>query len=379
MLTFKIYHDFNDEKIKEYYTSIEKKENHLLNVSYKWAKIWWEVFGNRDDFGENKKLYLVCAYRNEKICAVINLYTYEKKILGFIKNRSINVLTVLTICGDAWGATFSGYIGKLNSVEINEMMEFIRRNIFYDWLYFSHIPNNLLIVNAVQYKFFLSACPTVLLKGYVNYDDFVKTNYSKKLRQNIRTANNHAKKDGYIITHDTVRFGDVDFEKLKNISISKLKSGKHSIYLDDDKENFVKRLIKHIPGNAVVMKINDVPVAYRLNFFVGTNKYCFDASFDRDYDKYDVGIQSLDASIRESFENRRLIHCEGTGVDAYKLKFFKTVVPIFVLMEAGNTIKAKLTFFIKRWRMRKQENITKKEFQTISKKYKIKELYVDET
>ncbi len=355
MLEFKIYHDFNNADVKDYCQNMEEKT--LLNASYEWVKTWWEVFSDKDELGENKKLYLVCGYRNNEICAVISLYTYEKRILKCIKNRSINIVTILTICGDAWGATFEGYIGDLSADEITELMNYIRGNIAYDWLYFSHIPGNSLLINSLKNKFFLSACPTALLNEYGDYDDYVKRNYSKKLRQNLRTANNNAKKNGYIITYDTVGFIDVDFEKLKTISISKLKSGKHSIYLDDDKERFVKILIKHIPGNAVVIKINDVPVAYRLNFFVGTNKYCFDASFDRDYNKYDVGIQSLDASIRESFENRRLIHCEGTGIDTYKLKFIKTVVPIFVLIEAGNTIKGKITLFMKMRRMRDRKSV----------------------
>ena len=365
MLSFGLYDDFDLPEVQEAYTLLEEQGDYLLNASYTWTKTWWETFRYQENLGCEKKMCIVRVLRDGVPCAMIALITYKKCIRKTIGTASFKILG---ICGDLWGATFEGFLGCLSVSETAELMDFIRHTISYDWLYFSHVPVDSPLRQVIAHQILLSACPTISLDAYSDYEHFVKETYSKKLRQNIRTGNNHAKKNGHNLTSKVVPFSEVDFDKLKSLSVSKLVSGKHSIYLDTDKEKFIKRLLEQCSGNVVMIECDGEPVAYRLNFFVGKKKYCFDASYDRDFDRYEVGIQSLDASLRESYEAERLWHCEGTGLDSYKLKFLKSAIPIYILTEPGNTMKGRLTFPIKLHRLRKQENIFKEELFNMQKK-----------
>ena len=368
MLSFEIYDDFDKLEVRETYAILEREESHLLNTSYIWVKTWWETFCEQESMGRDKHLHIIRVLRDNLPCAMFSLITYKKDISQV---RGMISLTILGICGDLWGATFEGILGKLNVDETRELMDFVRRTISYDQLQFSHVPVDSPLMQVISHRILLSACPMASLDEYRDYDYFVKERYSKKLRQNIRTGNNHAKKNGYNLTSRVVSLSEVDFADIKRLSVSKLASGKHSIYLEDDKERFVKRLLKMHAGNVVMIECDGKPVAYRLNFFVGKKKYCFDASYDRSFDRYEVGIQSLAASIHESFENACSWHCEGTGIDSYKLKFLKQAVPIYILTEAGKSLKGRLMFPFKLFRLEKLEIVFRKELAEMQKKYSL--------
>lgn len=368
MLSFELYDDFDQLEVRETYAILEREESHLLNTSYIWVKTWWETFREQESMGRDKNLHIIRVLRDDIPCAMFSLITYNKNIpqaMGMVS------LTILGICGDSWGATFEGILGKLNVDETRELMSFVRSTISYDQLQFSHIPVDSPLMQVISHRILLSACPMTLLGEYRDYDHFVKDCYSKKLRQNIRTGNNHATKNGHRLTSRVVPLSEVNFADIKRLSVSKLASGKHSIYLEDDKEKFVKRLLKVHAGNVVMVECDGKPAAYRLNFFVGKKKYCFDASYDRSYDRYEIGIQSLAASIHESFENVRSLHCEGAGIDSYKLKFLKRAAPIYILTEAGNSLKGRLMFPFKLSRLKKLETVFKKELVEMEKKYSL--------
>ena len=94
-------------------------------------------------------------------------------------------------------------------------------------------------------------------------------------------------------------------------------------------------------------------MAYRTNLICGNIKYCFEASYDRDFPKYNLGVISVDASVEDSFEKQLNYHCEGPGLDSYKLKFSTHDVILNYFIGKGNTLKSFvlypiLSFFIKR-------------------------------
>lgn len=368
MLSFETYNEFEHPVVKETYAVLEQKGEHLLNTSYLWTKTWWDTFRDYEALGYDKRLYLIRVLRENKPCAMLALVRYTKTVR---KSLGLISYTTLGICGDLWGATFEGFIGALSVEECHELMDYVRCSISYDQLLFSHIPVTSPLMQVIDNQVLLSACPTISLGDYADYHEYAQNTYSKKLQRNIRARKKHAINDGHELTFQSVSFSDVDFRTLKSLSISKLVSGKHSIYLDSTKARFIMCLLKYHLGNVVVVRCGEEPVAYRLNFFVGKKKYCVDASYNREFSKYGVGIMSLDASLRDTFESGQTCHCEGTGVDTYKLECLKTVIPIYVLTEPGNTRKGRLFFPIKLHRMRKRENAFENELLMLKEKYSL--------
>lgn len=368
MLSFETYNEFEHPVVKETYEVLERKEEHLLNTSYLWTKTWWDTFRDYEAFGYDKRLYLIRVLRENKPCAMLALVRYTKTVR---KSLGLISYTTLGICGDLWGATFEGFIGVLSVEECHELMDFVRCSISYDQLLFSHIPVTSPLMQVIDNQVLLSACPTISLGDYADYHEYVQNTYSKKLQRNIRARKKHAINDGHELTFQSVSFSDIDFRTLKSLSISKLASGKQSIYLDSTKEQFVRQLLKDHLGNVVVVRCDKEPVAYRLNFFVGKRRYCIDASYNREFNSYGVGIMSLDDSLRDSFELGQTCHCEGTGVDTYKLECIKTVIPIYLLVEPGNTWKGRLMFPIRFRRMKEQEKGVKDELLALKQKYSL--------
>ncbi len=368
MLTFETYNEFEHPVIKDTYAVLERKGEHLLNTSYLWTKTWWDTFRDYEAFGYDKRLYLIRVLRENKPCAMLALVRYTKTVR---KSLGLISYTTLGICGDLWGATFESFIGALSVEECHELMDFVRCSISYDQLLFSHIPVTSPLMQVIDNQVLLSACPTISLGDYADYHEYVQNTYSKKLQRNIRARKKHAINDGHELTFQSVSFSDIDFRTLKSLSISKLASGKQSIYLDSTKEQFVRQLLKDHLGNVVVVRCDKEPVAYRLNFFVGKRRYCIDASYNREFNSYGVGIMSLDDSLRDSFELGQTCHCEGTGVDTYKLECIKTVIPIYLLVEPGNTWKGRLMFPIRFRRMKEQEKGVKDELLALKQKYSL--------
>ena len=368
MLTFETYNEFEHPVIKDTYAVLERKGEHLLNTSYLWTKTWWDTFRDYEAFGYDKRLYLIRVLRENKPCAMLALVRYTKTVR---KSLGLISYTTLGICGDLWGATFESFIGALSVEECQELMDFVRCSISYDQLLFSHIPVTSPLMQVIDNQVLLSACPTISLGDYADYHEYVQNTYSKKLQRNIRARKKHAINDGHELTFQSVSFSDIDFRTLKSLSISKLASGKQSIYLDSTKEQFVRQLLKDHLGNVVVVRCDKEPVAYRLNFFVGKRRYCIDASYNREFNSYGVGIMSLDDSLRDSFELGQTCHCEGTGVDTYKLECIKTVIPIYLLVEPGNTWKGRLMFPIRFRRMKEQEKGVKDELLALKQKYSL--------
>jgi hypothetical protein len=87
----------------------------------------------------------------------------------------------------------------------------------------------------------------------------------------------------------------------------------------------------------VFVKLNDKNVAYRTNVFFNNNKFCLDASYDRNFREYDLGSISVDANLKDSFSKNISTHCLGPGLDQYKRKFTKSKTNLFIYLKKGNT------------------------------------------
>ncbi len=90
-------------------------------------------------------------------------------------------------------------------------------------------------------------------------------------------------------------------------------------------------------SNVTNITLDDETVAYRTNLIYGSTKFCIDASYHRDYPKYNLGILSVDASIKDSYTKELSFHCEGPGLDYYKTKFASDYILLNYFIKRGNT------------------------------------------
>ncbi|GAG98504.1 unnamed protein product, partial [marine sediment metagenome] len=178
----------------------------------------------------------------------------------------------------------------------------------------------------------------------LNYNS-IKSNYSRHLKQNIRTSYNKMEKNKIEFENKVSSENeDVLFSSIVDVSKSKLNEGKHSVYLDEMKMNFIKDTYDKMDFNCIEIIFNNKIVAYRTNFIHNNRKFCLDASFDRDYRKYDLGALSVDYNIKDSCNKNLKYHCFGTGIDSYKLRFTKKVCKIYNVLYKGNTLKSGLIY-----------------------------------
>lgn len=90
------------------------------------------------------------------------------------------------------------------------------------------------------------------------------------------------------------------------------------------------------PSNVVFVKVDNKNIAYRANIIYNNNKTCVDASYDRNFKKYDPGIVSVDYNFTDSFFKKLIIENLGPGLDDYKLKFTKEIQYLGYFLIQGN-------------------------------------------
>jgi len=321
------------KNLEKAWLDFEKSINHQnITSSYYWLLNFWDVFKNFNNprFGYNKKLIIICVYVGKKIVAVAPFLRVKRKKLGI----SVSFIEFL---GQQWGASYLDIITKKNNKEIkNIIFDWLKKNVKFDIIFLKYIPENTKSFDLNELNLY-SACPLIQISDHLNYDDFVKNKYSKNLKQNLRTAYNRAKKFNFNIETSIELINEHNLPDVIRISKSKLLDGKRTLYENKEKLLFIKKILKSMDSNIVFVKIKGVNVAYRINVFFNNNKFCIDASYNRDYKKFELGSISVEANIKDSFSKNTYIHCLGPGLDRYKQKFTKKNKYVNIYISKGNT------------------------------------------
>lgn len=340
MKHIKIYNDL--EEIEKVYLELEEKvSNSLITVSYFWIKKWWEIFQNDSKTGKYKKIIFATVWESERILYIAPL------MLSTIKIKGLNIRTLQFIT-QSWGATYCDVISDNMSAEVFEdALKVIRRKYRYDILLLDHIPSFTKNFN-IHDLFPYAACPEVNLKNFISYSEYKQKRYSKGLKQNIRTAYNRAKRNNDNLTKEHLNHNESIFNRIIEIAKTKLRDDKDNKYSDSLKARFRDEVMSCFTSNITSIKLNNDIVAYRTNLICGGVKYCFDASYDRDYPRYNLGIISVDASIEDSYNKSLKYHCEGPGLDFYKLRFSTHDVILNYYIKKGNTLKSFIIYPILR-------------------------------
>lgn len=317
---------------------LEKDINHQnLTSSFDWLSTWWNIFKdvNNTTIGYNKELIIICLFENDKLTAIAPFLKVFRKKYGL-------KISFIEFLGQQWAGNYLDIIcAKGNTNYKDEIFGWLYDNFKFDILLLKYIPEYSTNFNSKELDLY-SACPTIELSEYSNHDDFIKNKYSKNLKQNLRTAYNKAKKTDIEIETVVEEIDQNNFDDIIQISKFKLSDGKHSIYNDENKLLFMKKITKAMLSNIIFVKVNNKNVAYRANVFFNNNKFCIDASYDRNFRKFELGSISVDANIKDSYSKKISKQCLGPGLDLYKKKFTKKYTNIFIYPKKGNTLMSLL-------------------------------------
>jgi len=323
----------------EYIEFQNKVNSRILTSSYQWINKWYEIFKdeNNKKYGCNKKILLTYLYKNEELIAIAPFLYLERKV-GFVKIRFIEFIA------QQWAATYCDIISNgINDYERKFLFSEIKKTIKIDFFLLNHIPSftrNFLQEDLLPYE----VCPEINIEKYKNYDDYKNQVYSKNHKQNLRTAHNRAKKNNQVIHTVHKSQNNAIFDTIKTLAKSKLKDNKEYKYEDEKKSRFRFEIMDVFKSNISLVYLDKREVAYRTNLIYGNTKYCMDASFDREYPKYNLGIISVDSSVKDSIDKKLEYHCEGPGIDFYKKRFATEYVKLNYYLERGNTFLSLLLF-----------------------------------
>lgn len=346
---------------KDKWQEFERLVNHNnITSSYCWLINWWKVFEKVEDnvFGYNKELLIICLYEDEKLIAIAPFVKLYRKKMGL-------KICFIEFLGQQWGGTYLDIIGiNLTEKHIELIFEWLHKNVKYHLLLLKYIPEDTNKFNRED-LYLYSACPQINLKKYNSYEDYIESNYSKKLKQNLRTALNRAKNDNLNIEKEVSFIDEYNFKEIINISKSKLVDNKTWLYGNESRRRFYKLMYEEMNSNVVFIKMNKNIFAYRTNIIFNNTKFCLDASYDRKLRKYDPGILSVDLNIKDSFDKDLDIHCLGPGIDAYKMKFAKEVKFTNFYIKKGNKIFSSILFVLLRKMVIKKGEAFKHELNNV--------------
>jgi len=345
--------------VKNEWINFEKKVNSQnITSSYIWQRTWWKHFKHyeRRNFGYNKKLCILFLYDKEDTPRAIAPFCEVNRKIKGLRYRTIEFIA------QQWGATYLDIISdRLSEEEYNFLFDWLKKNKRYDLIELKYIPEFTPNFDLSKKDItVLSACPEISSDTY----DSVRSNYyNKHLKRNLRRRQNKTKRERIdLATACLVSNQILDrFEEIKEVSISKELSSKHSLYRDTRIENFVRNLIESYSEKAkcFCIEYNGKIVAYNLGFEVNKKYYSWDAAYSRREKKLkNLGLGNLifDNLIQYVLGERMKNLCLGTGIDSYKLGFSKQTVGIYTFLKRGNSLKGKLLYIIKKRCNQKIEN-----------------------
>lgn len=327
--------------IREEWLNVESKSsNFSISSSYDWVRCWWESFSNdnNNQLGYEKLIYIILIRHNEELVGVIPLMRIHRTKMGF-KFSSLEFL------GQQWsGVQFDAILCEGLKLNLSLVLKYIYSSIKFDIFYLRAYDENSLFY-GVSSRYF-TVVPQIRLSEYTCFDDYVKKNYSKRHRQNLRTGTNRSIKDGSSLCSYLSEINEAELNDMIRLSKSKLEDDKSCLYYQQSKKEFYTKLFKNYVSNVIFISVNDVNVAYRANIIFKGLKLCLDASYDRKAPSYELGIKSVDANIKDSFDKNLILHSMGPGFDPYKKKFTKLGHKLFYTLRPGNQLLSCVVYYV---------------------------------
>lgn len=335
------------KKHEKAWKTLEKiKDNYIIGSSYNWVTNWWLFFENvnNNKIGYSKSLCVLVAYNHDELIGIMPLMKLHRIFFGVS-------FSFIEFIGQQWSGIYIDIISKDKNIK-DVFIKYLKMNMVYDVLYLRYIPENTEMF-SIKELFKFSACPEIDITKYKVQNEYIDDCYSKGLKQNLRTGSNRAIKNRDNLIETIEKIDDINFNTIIELSKSKLIDKKGWLYGDPNYASFYKVIFKVFESNVAFIKVNNIPVAYRANIFFNKMKICLDASFNRNYNKYELGIKSINLNIADSFEKEVEIHSMGPGFDEYKFRFSNKINYLYAYIERGTSyrsfiIKPIFKYFIKK-------------------------------
>lgn len=296
--------------------------------TYDFIKIAWNSKKNNSDLS----LFVVFLYFKNELKAVFPWLIRQKNKM-FIKYKRIEF-----ICQE-YLADFCDIISeKISKEEYDYVLSYINKKEKYDIIFLQQISTETNLLSLlISSTYMYNKLYEFEISNSTNYIEYSKS-YSASHKQNLRTCKNKIINDGLKIDFIVKQYEEEDLRHIEEMSNSKLVDNKDNIYLNPIKRQMILNLVKQFSGKIIYVCLNDKKVAYRLNIIYKNKKYCLDASFDRNYKQYSVGILSLECSLKDSYESKYSDQSEGWGDDFYKRQFSTGRQYLFQTVIKGNTL-----------------------------------------
>lgn len=318
---------------KNEWENFEKFTNqNSISSSFKWIENWWNEFENvkNSQIGENKQLLVSFVYQDNKLIAILPFVKIVRMHFG-VK------ISFLEFLSQQWGAIFCDVIhNQLTKQEFNEIFKLLKNQIKVDLIFLKYFTQDSILFD--DKSFLYSFCPYIELNKYETFANFESQTYSKRFKNNLRTARNRIKNEE--IKYETIKneVKNSDIDEIISVSDAKKKDQKGNLYDDVSKRSFYTSIFTQFSSQIIKQYFNDKMVAYGINIVHENSTYYVDASYDRAFKKYELGNFTFASNINDGFDKKSEIFYFGHGIDEYKLRFTSLLCPTYMMVERGNTI-----------------------------------------
>jgi hypothetical protein len=326
--------------------------NPFPSTRYKWISNWFKVFEEVENntVGFSKKPYVVGAYKEDHLVAIVPLLKLERVYFKFIKIKFLEFL------GQQWSSLGHDIltVEALDESFTRELSKWIRKNISYDYLFLKYLPKKSVLANRFHF-FHYSAAPCMQLNQYTDYEDFSKKVYSRKFREELRRTARKIKKDGYDFEVEIKDITKENIKEIKEIAKSKEVDGKKFLYGNAEKEAFHLKIYEDLPSKLMLLKMNKKIVAYATTIDWNGTRIGIDASFDRSYRKYGIGIHCVNETVKNGFQDGKEKLSLGLGLDFYKFRFADHIDQFYMCVDYKYRLKALLALPYFQYQLKKKE------------------------
>ncbi len=220
-------------------------------------------------------------------------------------------------------------------------VKYLYKNARFDLLHLDHIPTgSILLENGTGILLHSSCAYYTELNDFADLADLQRSVYSARLRQNIRTAYNQARREGVRLNVKVTECQADAIEVVRTLSAQKLIG---EGFADG---GYLSTLLGDFAANALVSQVtvDEQPVAYAFAIVEGKSSFVLDVYFDRNFKRFQLGALLRTALIARCHQAG--IQSVGLGMwsPAHESKFANKALLGHKLLRAGNTLVAPIAF-----------------------------------
>jgi len=320
----------------------------------KWISDWYKTFSKVEDniIGYSKKPYIITVHEGTRLVAIVPLLKLTRSYFGFFK------VDFLEFLGQQWSGL--GYdiikLKPLHDSFSHEFTKWIKNNISYHFLFLKYLPGT----TSFKQKFKLyryAGAPYITCSAFADYEDFSKKVYSRKFREELRRTLRSITKSGHEMSTSVEEINESSLKHIRAIAESKIIDGKSFLYGNNQKESFHLKVYENFPSKVIFIRFNGKAVAYATEIDFNGKRIGVDASFNREFRKYGIGIHCIDEVIRNSFKEGAELVSFGLGLDSYKFRYCNKIEEFFMCFDFKFRLKSLLALPYMYYRLKKTDKM----------------------